>query len=106
MIAMIKCNPKKFKPKSILHVKEKDLIKVILRYPQVIQEAAKDYSPALIANYTYELVKDYNQFYQQVPIFAAESDQDKTFRIGLSSMVGKIITSSMSLLGITVPERM
>jgi arginyl-tRNA synthetase len=94
------------KPESTLQAKEKDLLKVILRYPEVIQEAANDYSPAVIANYTYDLVKEYNQFYQQVPIFGADSEQDKAFRIGLSGMVGKIITSAMSLLGITVPERM
>ena len=94
------------KPESTLHTKEKDLLKVILRYPEVIQEAADDYSPAVIANYTYDLVKEYNQFYQQVPIFGADSKQDKAFRIGLSGMVGKVITSAMSLLGITVPERM
>jgi len=94
------------KPGSTLHAKEKELLKVILRYPEVIQEAANDYSPAVIANYTYDLVKEYNQFYQQVPIFGADSEQDKAFRIGLSGMVGKVITSAMSLLGITVPERM
>lgn len=94
------------KPETQLHAKEKDLLKVILCYPDVIQEAAADCSPALIANYTYDLVKEYNQFYQQVPIFGAQSEQDKAFRIGLSSMVGRVISSAMLLLGITVPERM
>ena len=94
------------KPSSKLHVKEKDLIKIILLYPQVIQDAAYQYSPAIIANYTYELVKAYNQFYQQVPVFAADQELDKDFRIGLSGFVGQIISSSMSLLGIRVPERM
>jgi len=94
------------KPESALHVKEKELLKALLRYPEVIQEAANDYSPAVIANYTYDLVKEYNQFYQQVPIFGVDSEQDKAFRIGLSGLVGKVIASAMSLLGITVPERM
>ena len=94
------------KPKSSLQAKEKELLKVLLRYPEVIQEAANDYSPAVIANYTYDLVKEYNQFYQQVPVFGADSEQDKAFRIGLSSLVGKVIASAMNLLGITVPERM
>lgn len=94
------------KPESELHSKEKELIKVILCYPDIIQEAAEDCSPAVLANYTYDLVKEYNQFYQQVPIFGAQSEDDKAFRIGLSSMVGKVISSSMRLLGITVPERM
>ena len=93
-------------PRSKLHAKEKDLIKVILLYPQVIQDAAQQCSPAIIANYTYELVKAYNQFYQQVPVFAADNELDKNFRIGLSGFVGEVISSSMSLLGIRVPERM
>ena len=93
-------------PSSKLHVKEKDLIKVILLYPQVIQDAAQQCSPAIIANYTYELVKAFNQFYQQVPVFAAEQELDKNFRIGLSGFVGEVISSSMSLLGIRLPERM
>lgn len=93
-------------PASALHPKEKELLKVLLRYPETIQEAATDYSPAILANYTYELVKEYNQFYQQVPIFGVASEQDKAFRIGLSGLVGNIIASAMKLLGITVPQRM
>lgn len=93
-------------PESDLHTKEKELIKVLLRYPEVIQEAADECSPALVANFTYELVKQYNQFYQQVPIFGTTNEHDKAFRIGLSNFVGKVIASSMNLLGIDVPERM
>ena len=93
-------------PASALHPKEKELLKVLLRYPEAIQEAATDYSPAILANYTYELVKEYNQFYQQVPIFGVASEQDKAFRIGLSGLVGNTIASAMKLLGITVPQRM
>ena len=93
-------------PESKLHLKEKELLKVLLRYPDVIQESAKEYSPAIVANYSYDLVKEYNQFYQQVPIFRTASEQDKAFRIGLSGLVGNIIASAMNLLGITVPERM
>ncbi len=93
-------------PATALQPKEKELLKVLLRYPEIIQEAAKEYSPAIIANFTYDLVKEYNQFYQQVPIFGATSEQDKAFRIGLSGLVGSTIASAMKLLGITVPERM
>ena len=93
-------------PASALHPKEKELLKVLLRYPEAIQEAATDYSPAILANYTYELAKEYNQFYQQVPIFGVASEQDKAFRIGLSGLVGNTIASAMKLLGITVPQRM
>ena len=67
-----------------------DLIKVILLYPQVIQDAAQQCGPCIIANYTYELVKAYNQFYQQVPVFAADQELDKNFRIGLSGFVGEL----------------
>ena len=77
-------------PSSKLHAKEKDLIKVILLYPQVIQDAAQQCSPAIIANYTYELVKAYNQFYQQVPVFAAEQELDKNFRIGLPVLLERL----------------
>lgn len=93
-------------PESDLHIKEKELIKVLLCYPDVIQEAADEFSPALVANFAYELVKQYNQFYQQVPIFGTTNEHDKAFRIGLSNLVGKVIASSMNLLGIDVPERM
>ena len=93
-------------PESDLHTKEKELIKVLLSYPEVIQEAADECSPALVANFTYELVKQYNQFYQQVPIFGTTNEHDRAFRIGLSNFVGKVIASSMNLLGIDVPERM
>jgi len=93
-------------PATALQPKEKELLKVLLRYPEIIQEAAKEYSPAIIANFTYDLVKEYNQFYQQVPIFGATSEQDNAFRIGLSGLVGSTIASAMKLLGITVQERM
>lgn len=93
-------------PKSTLQAKEKDLVKLLIRYPEVIQDAADNLTPAVIANYTFELVKEYNQFYQQVPIFGSDIKQDIDFRIGLSIFVGRLISSSMGLLGITVPERM
>lgn len=93
-------------PNSILQDKEKELLKVLLCYPEVIQESARTYNPAVIAHYVYDLVKAYNQFYQQVPIFSADNNKDVGFRVGLSGMVGKVIASSMNLLGISVPERM
>ena len=91
---------------SALHPKEKELIKLLQNYPLVIQNAADNLSPALIANYTYELVKGYNSFYQSVPIFGAENENDKNTRVQISNMVGKVIKSSFSLLGIDVPDRM
>ncbi|WP_025741840.1 arginine--tRNA ligase [Aquimarina pacifica] len=89
-----------------LHPKEKDLIKQLELYPDIIQNAANDLSPAIIANYTYDLVKSYNSFFQNVSIYGADSDLEKIFRIQLSQVVGKTIKSAFSLLGINVPERM
>ena len=89
-----------------MHEKEKELIKQIQLFPEVIQNAAANYSPALIANYTYDLVKEFNSFYQNVSILG-ETDMDKKiFRVQLSKMVGLTIKNAFSLLGIQVPERM
>jgi arginyl-tRNA synthetase len=89
-----------------LHEKEKELIKYIELYPEVIQNAAQHHSPALIANYSYDLVKSYNSFYQTVSILG-ELDQDKkVFRVQLSKKVADVIKSAFHLLGIEVPERM
>ncbi len=89
-----------------LHEKEKELVKQIELYPEVIQNAAQNHSPALIANYTYELVREYNSFYQAVPILGEENQEKKIFRVQLSKKVADTIASSFSLLGINVPERM
>ncbi|MEY4012840.1 MAG: hypothetical protein RIT22_1964 [Bacteroidota bacterium] len=89
-----------------LHEKEKELLKQIELYPEVIQNAAQNHSPALIANYTYELVREYNSFYQAVPILGEEKQEKKIFRVQLSKKVADTIASSFSLLGINVPERM
>ncbi|MBF7090568.1 arginine--tRNA ligase [Flavobacterium sp. ALJ2] len=89
-----------------LHEKEKELVKQIELFPEVIQNAAHNHSPALIANYTYDLVKEYNSFYQSVHILGEEDLTKKIFRVQFSQKVGEIIKSSFSLLGIEVPERM
>jgi len=89
-----------------LHAKEKELLKLLQTYPIIIQNAAENLSPALVANYTYELVKSYNSFYQSVPIFGADNEDDKILRIQLSYAVSCVIKSSFKLLGIDVPERM
>lgn len=89
-----------------LHQKEKELIKQLEAFPGVIDLAAHQHSPALIANYTYDLVKEYNSFYQSVSILA-ESDADKKiFRVRLSKKVGDTIRLAFGLLGIEMPERM
>lgn len=89
-----------------LHEKEKELLKQMETFPEIIQNAAQNFSPALIANYTYELVREYNSFYQAVPILGSDNFDEKVFRVQLSKKVADIIASAFSLLGIDVPERM
>jgi arginyl-tRNA synthetase len=89
-----------------LHEKEKELLKQLELYPEVIQNAAQNHSPALLANYTYDLVREYNSFYQTVPILGSEVETEKIFRVQLSKKVADTIASSFKLLGINVPERM
>ena len=89
-----------------LHPKEKELIKLIQNFPQIVQHAADHLSPAVVANYAYELVKSYNSFYQSVPIFGAEIEADIQLRVQISNAVGAVIRTSFNLLGIDVPERM
>ena len=90
----------------VLHEKEKEVLKQLHLYPEVVQQAAKEHSPALIANFTYELVKAYNSFFQNVPIFRADSDDQRAFRVQLSGATGEVIRSAFGLLGIEVPDRM
>jgi arginyl-tRNA synthetase len=89
-----------------LHEKEKELIKQVQLFPEVIQNAAENHSPALVANYTYDLVKEFNSFYQQVSILGEENHDKKVFRVQLSKSVGNTIKNAFQLLGIEVPERM
>ena len=91
---------------EVLHPKEKELVKQIELYPEVIQNAATNHSPALIANYTFDLVKEYNSFYQSVSILGEEDVTKKIFRVQLSNKVAQTIKSAFKLLGIEVPERM
>ena len=86
--------------------KEENLIQMIADYAATVKEAGKLYSPACIANYTYDLVKEYNQFYHDFSILREEDERLKLFRLVLSANVAKVVKSAMSLLGIEVPERM
>ncbi|WP_108423744.1 arginine--tRNA ligase [Muricauda amoyensis] len=90
----------------VLHEKEKELLKQVQLFPETVQLAAENYSPALIANYTYDLVKEFNSFYQQVSILGEPDGQKKQLRVLLSQKVGEVIKSAFLLLGIDVPERM
>ena len=94
-------------PKSVsLHPKEKELIKLLSLFPEVVQNAADTYSPALIANYVYDLVKEFNSFYQNVSILGEEDTDKRSLRVHLSRKVGEVIAIGFDLLGIEVPERM
>jgi arginyl-tRNA synthetase len=95
------------KPVTIdLHEKEKELLKQLALFPETIQQAAANYSPAVVANYTYDLVKEFNSFYQNVSILGEENQDKKIFRVQLSKKVADTIKIAFSLLGIQVPERM
>ena len=85
---------------------EREVIFILHQYLNKLEEAAREYSPAVVANYAYDLAKEYNQFYQSIPIFN-EADQAKLkFRIALSSLAADVLKRSMALLGIHVPDRM
>ncbi len=98
--------PEKLAAGIQLSNKEEDLIQLMADFATVVRQAGTDYNPSVIANYTYDLVKDYNQFYHDYSILREENEQVKIFRLALSVNVGKIIKEAMGLLGIEVPERM
>ncbi|MEO0902625.1 MAG: DALR anticodon-binding domain-containing protein, partial [Bacteroidota bacterium] len=83
-----------------------DLLKQVQLFPETLQLAAENFSPALVANYVYDLVKEFNSFYQQVTILGETDEIKKQFRVQLSKKVGEVIESGFKLLGINVPERM
>ena len=89
-----------------LSEKEEGLIQMVADFAAVVKQAGEDYSPSIIANYTYELVKEYNQFYHDFSILREENEAVKVFRIALSANVAKVVRLGMSLLGIEVPSRM
>ena len=89
-----------------LDEKERKLVTHLNHYPSIISQAAEQYSPAIIANYLYELVKNYNTFYQNIKVLGANDPYKKEFRIALSRKVGQVIQRASSLLGINLPETM
>lgn len=86
--------------------KEEGLIQMVADFAAVVKQAGEDYSPSIIANYTYDLVKEYNQFYHDYSILREENEAVKVFRIALSANVAKVVRLGMGLLGIEVPSRM
>jgi arginyl-tRNA synthetase len=89
-----------------LHEKERELMLLLMNYPSVIRSAAEAYSPALVANYIYDLVKAFNSFYQQVTILAEEDLYKRSLRLQLCSKIAEVIAHGSALLGIEVPDRM
>ena len=97
-------SPEKYN--SALKDAEKDLLVILNKYPEVITVAAKEHSPALIANYVFELAKMFNKFYHEEPILKAEDEAVRQFRLELSAATASVIKKAMSLLGIAVPDKM
>jgi arginyl-tRNA synthetase len=91
---------------QILLPVEKEILKLLHQFPFVVEQAGGEYSPAMVANYVYELSKEYNQFYQEIPVLKEEDPDKVKFRLGLSALTGSTIKKSMWLLGIAVPARM
>ena len=89
-----------------ISTKEQELIAKVAEYADVVEEAARTYSPAVIANYVYDLVKEYNQFYHEFSILKEENEELRAFRLALSEVVARTIAAGFSLLGIEMPERM
>ncbi len=98
--------PEKVQPGLPVSTKEEELIQSVAAFKDIVREAGEVYSPAVIANYIYELVKEYNQFYHDFSILREENENLKIFRLVLSKNIGKVIRSGMALLGIQVPDRM
>jgi arginyl-tRNA synthetase len=89
-----------------LHPKEKNILKILYDFPAAVAEAGINLSPAIIANYCYELAREYNQFYQEVPVLREPDQNILRFRLGLSEFTGNVIKRGVGLLGIMVPEKM
>ena len=98
--------PETLSAQTDLSEKEISLIQMLADFPNVVKQAGSDYNPSCIANYCYDLVKEYNQFYHDFSILHEENENKKTFRLVLSAEISKIIRTGMGLLGIEVPERM
>ncbi|CCZ48976.1 arginine--tRNA ligase [Bacteroides sp. CAG:661] len=98
--------PEQLHPGIELSTKEEGLIQMLADFAGVVKQAGEDYSPSVIANYCYDLVKEYNQFYHDYSILREENADVKVFRLALSREVGKVVRLGMGLLGIEVPERM
>lgn len=95
-----------FSDKLVLDAKERAIIQQLLLFPEVVTQAGQQYSPALVANYVYDLVKVFNTFYQNINVLLAKDLQQKEFRLSLSAKVAEVIANACALLGIEAPDRM
>jgi len=93
-------------PEIVLNDKESALIKILSGFPDAVKEAGENHSPALVANFVYELVKEFNQFYHDITIMNEPNEDIRKFRLLLARTIGQTIKNGFSLLGIEVPERM
>src|SRR5690606_6311277 len=98
--------PNGFRDLSQIEETEKQLIFLLNDYEEKLMQAGQEYSPAVIAQYLYDLAKEYNRFYAELPIFNASDENLQAFRVALSAQVARLLQSGMDLLGITVPEKM
>ncbi|HTF18174.1 MAG TPA: DALR anticodon-binding domain-containing protein, partial [Chryseolinea sp.] len=89
-----------------LELTERDTLGVLCQFENRLQEGAREYSPAVIANFAYDLAKEYNKFYQNVPIFDEKDPARLRFRIALSQVVADTLRKAMAILGIVVPDKM
>ncbi|TAE59995.1 MAG: arginine--tRNA ligase [Bacteroidetes bacterium] len=94
------------KPEDELLESERSLLRMLMHFRDVLADAAQTYNPSLVANYAYELAKEYNRFYHEAPVIRSAHPATSAFRLGLSTLCGKALRESLRLLGITVPERM
>jgi arginyl-tRNA synthetase len=89
-----------------LHPLEREVIVRLSQFPAKLEEAAREYSPAIVANYVYALAQDYNQFYQAIPVLQEPDEQKRSLRLGFSIAAANVIRTGMKTLGIGVPDRM
>ncbi|MCI1779722.1 MAG: arginine--tRNA ligase, partial [Bacteroidales bacterium] len=92
--------------KAFLLQKEIEILKIVNSYPVAVKEAGDAYSPAVIANYAYGLAKEFNQYYHDVPVLKEKNASLRSNRLALVNVIAETLTSSMSILGISLPERM
>ncbi|MDX2248220.1 MAG: arginine--tRNA ligase [Bacteroidia bacterium] len=104
-VSMLTFNPEE-NPEEEMIESERTLLKLMARYPEVLREAGESYNPALIANFGYDLAKEYNRFYHEAKILRKDFPRTSAFRFALSGWVGEMLKENMRLLGIQMPERM